>query len=77
MTAMILLTAYSMHKPGHDNSSLDKRLVDTGLQTLDRMVGATNIAMLRSTRAICVELHQRAQQMRGEAIMMAKERDMF
>jgi hypothetical protein len=77
MTAMMLLTANSMHKPQHDNSSLDKQLVDAGLQSLDRIVEETKSEVMQSFQETCTELHRRAQQMRGQAIMMANERHFF
>lgn len=71
MTAMTLLTAYSMQNPMHDKSSLDRQLVDAGLRLVDRMVDETKHEDLRSFRETCAELHQRAQQKRrGQVNMM-------
>lgn len=41
MTAMVLLTANSMHKPNHDDLFLDSHIVKTGLQTIGIMVKET------------------------------------
>lgn len=69
---MTLLTANAMYKPQHDKTSLDKQLVDAGLQRLDKMVDENNSEVLRSFQKTCSELHQQAQQMRGQAIMANK-----
>ena len=66
-----------MHNSLHDNASLDKQLVDIGLRTVDKMVEETNSKVLQSFQETCAELHQRAQHMRGQAVMMAHERDFF
>lgn len=70
MTAMVLLTANSMHRPRHSDLSLDSHLVEVGLQRIDRMVKKTNNTMLQSFQATCLELHQRVQQNGAEGIMM-------
>ncbi|KAH8799847.1 fungal-specific transcription factor domain-containing protein [Xylogone sp. PMI_703] len=71
MTAMLLLTANSMHRPEHSNVSLDSNLVETGLQTVDKMARETESEMLQSFQATCTELHQRTQQRCAEAAIMA------
>ena len=62
MTAMVLLTANSMHRPKHSDLSLDSHLVEIGLQTIDKMVKETENETLQSFQATCTELHQRTQQ---------------
>lgn len=62
MTAMVLLTANSMHRPKHGDMSLDNDLVEIGLQTIDKMVKETENEMLKSFQATCTELHQCKQQ---------------
>ena len=74
---MMLLTANSMHIPQHDNASMDIQLVDVGLRTVDRIVAETGSKVLQSFQEICAELHQRAQHMCGQAIMMARECRLF
>jgi hypothetical protein len=71
MTAMVLLTANSLHKLNHGDLSLDKHLVETGLQTIDKMVKETESETLQSFHATCTELHQRTQQRCAEAAIMA------
>jgi hypothetical protein len=77
MSAMILLTANAMQNPQGDSSSLDKQLVDVGLQTLDKMIEETNSEFLRSFQTTCAELHQHSQRMRGQAIMKANRGHSF
>jgi hypothetical protein len=62
MTAMVLLTANSMHRPKHSDSSLDSHLVEIGLQTVDTIMGDTKNETLQSFQATCSELHQYTQQ---------------
>jgi glycerate-2-kinase len=68
---MVLLAANSMHRPKHDNLSLDSHLVEIGLQTIDKMVKATKNKMLQSFQDTCTELHQRMQQRCAEAVVIA------
>ena len=75
ITAMVLLTANSMHRPTHGDLSLDSHLVETGLQTIDKMVKETKNKMLQSFQATCTELHQRMQQRRAEAVIIASNID--
>ncbi|KAF2735183.1 hypothetical protein EJ04DRAFT_491964 [Polyplosphaeria fusca] len=75
MTAMVLLTANSMHKPRHGDLFLDSHLVDIGLQTIDKMVKETESETLQSFQATCTELHQRTQQRCAEAAIMANNLD--
>lgn len=75
MTAMVLLTANSMHRPKHSDLSLDSYLVEIGLQTIDKMVKETKNEMLQSFQATCTELHQRTQQRYTEANIMANNVD--
>lgn len=75
MTAMVLLTANSMHKPKHDDLSLDSHLVEIGLRTIGIMVKKTENEKLQSFQATCTELHQRTQQRCAEAAIMANNVD--
>jgi len=75
MTAMLLLTANSMHSPKHGDLFLDNHLVEIGLQTVDRMAKETGEGMLQSFQATCTELHQRAQQRCAEAAITANNVD--
>jgi hypothetical protein len=75
MTAMVLLTANSMHRPKHGDLLLDSHLVEIGLQTIDKMVKETENEMLQSFQATCTELHQRTQQRCAEAAIMANNVD--
>jgi len=75
MTAMVLLTANSMHKPTHGDLFLDNYLVEVGLQKIDKMVKETDNEMLRSFQATCTELHQHTQQRCAEAAIMANTAD--
>ncbi|KIX06946.1 uncharacterized protein Z518_04922 [Rhinocladiella mackenziei CBS 650.93] len=78
MTAMILLTANSMHRPRHEKISFDSQLVASGLQTIDTMVEEMESEALRSFRGTCAELNQEVQRRsRGEATMKANHRDFF
>ena len=61
MTAMVVLTANSMHKPQHDDLVSDKELVSDGLQFLDKMVEDNKCEVLRTFHQTCTELHQRVQ----------------
>lgn len=71
MTAMVLLTAYSIHRPKHRDLSLDSHLVEIGLRTIDKMAKETEKnEMLKSFQATCTELHQRTQQRCAEASIM-------
>ncbi|EHK44580.1 hypothetical protein TRIATDRAFT_224048 [Trichoderma atroviride IMI 206040] len=71
MTAMVILTANSMHKPQHNNLALDSQLIEVGLQTVDQMVQETGNEMLKSFRATCAELHQHTQRRCVEAAIRA------
>ncbi|KFX92710.1 hypothetical protein O988_07158 [Pseudogymnoascus sp. VKM F-3808] len=62
MTAMVLLTANSMFKPNHGDLSLDRYLVETGLQTVGTMMKETESERLQSFQTTCIELHQRTQE---------------
>ncbi|KFY17596.1 hypothetical protein V492_00538 [Pseudogymnoascus sp. VKM F-4246] len=75
MTAMVLLTANSLHKPNHNELFLDSHLVEAGLQTIGIMVKETENEKLQSFQATCIELHQRAQQRCAEAAIMANSVD--
>jgi hypothetical protein len=75
MTAMVLLTANSMHRPKHGDLFLDSHLVEIGLQTIDKMVKETENEWLQSFQATCTELHQHAQQRCAEAAIMANDAD--
>jgi hypothetical protein len=75
MTAMVLLTANSMHRPRHNDLSLDNHLVEIGLQKIDKMAKETESEMLQSFQATCTELHQRTQQRCSEAAIMASNID--
>lgn len=77
MTAMLLLTANSLHRPEHRDMVLDIHLVDIGLQTVDGFVKETGDERLLSFQATCTELHQRAQQRRAETVIMADNADVF
>lgn len=68
MTAMLLLTANSMHRPIHDDLFFDSHLVETGLQTIKDMMEETESETLQSFQATCSELHQRTQQKCAEAV---------
>jgi len=71
MTAMLLLTFNSMQRPQHDQLLLDDRLVDRGLQMLDRIMEEIQSEIVHSFCKTCTELHQNAQQRRAEARVMA------
>lgn len=71
MTAMVLLTANSIHRPRHGDFSLDSYLVEIGLQIIDKLAKETENEMLQSFQATCTELHQRTQQRCVEAAIMA------
>ena len=75
MTAMVLLTANSMHRPKHGDLSLDSHLVEIGLQKIDKMVKETESEKLRSFQATCTEMHQRTQQRCAEAAIIASNID--
>lgn len=75
MTAMVLLTANSMHTPQHNDLALDSQLVQVGLQTLDTMVQETGNEMLKSFQATCAELHQHTQRRCVEAAIMTNNAD--
>jgi hypothetical protein len=75
MTAMVLLTANSLHKLNHGDLSLDRHLVEIGLQTINQMAKETESEMLQSFHATCTELHQRTQQRCAEAAIMANNVD--
>lgn len=77
MTAMMLLTANSMHKPQHDKLSIDKQLVDDGLQVIDRIVEETENEALRSFQGTCAELLQHALQRRDIAVVVANDGNFF
>ncbi|OAL50018.1 hypothetical protein IQ07DRAFT_567597 [Pyrenochaeta sp. DS3sAY3a] len=77
MTAMLLLTANSLHRPEYRGLALDIHLVEIGLQTVDRFVKETGDGRLLSFQATCTELHQRAQQRRAEAAIVADNADGF
>ena len=73
MTAMVLLTANSMHRPRHGDLSLDRYLVESGLRTVDRLVKEIgNNGTLQSFRMTCTELHQRTQERCAEAAITVK-----
>lgn len=61
MTAMVILTANSMHTPQHNHLILDIQLIEAGLQVVDKMVQETGSEMLKSFEATCAELHQHTQ----------------
>jgi hypothetical protein len=71
MTAMVLLTANSMHRPNHGALSLDIHLVESGLRTIDKMAKEAENETLKSFQTTCTELHQRTQQRCAEAAIMA------
>ncbi|KAH7120847.1 fungal-specific transcription factor domain-containing protein [Dendryphion nanum] len=75
MTAMVLLTANSMHRPKHGDLSLDNHLVEIGLRTINTMAKDTENEILQSFQATCTELHQRTQQRCAEAAIMASNAD--
>ncbi|KAF1849108.1 uncharacterized protein K460DRAFT_278392 [Cucurbitaria berberidis CBS 394.84] len=75
MTAMVLLIANSMHRPKHSDSSLDRQLVDFGLQTVDRMVKETENETIRSCQATFAELHQLMQKRCAESAITANNVD--
>jgi len=75
MTAMLLLTFNNMHRPQHDQLSLDNELVDTGLQMLGQVAEDTQSEIVRSFRKTCTGLHRDAQQRRAEASVNAKSLD--
>lgn len=75
MTAMVILTANGMHKPQHNNLVSDIRLIEAGLQTVDKMVQETGSEMLKSFQATCAELHQHTQRRCLEAAIMANDVD--
>jgi hypothetical protein len=68
MTAMVLLTANSMHTPTHDDFFFDSHLVETGLEIIKDIMKETESETLRSFQAVCTELHQRMQQKCAEAV---------
>ena len=76
MTAMVLLTAHSIHRAGHTKVFFDKELVDAGLKVLDRIVEETKSDDLRSVRDTCIELQDKAQQRRRQDYMIANSRDL-
>lgn len=71
MTAMVLLTANNMHKPKHNDLSLDSKLVETALHKIDTMAKETKSEAVESFQVTCTELHQRTQQRCAELAMMA------
>lgn len=75
MTAMVLLTANSMHKLQHNNLALDSQLVEVGLQTIEKMAQETGSEVLKSFQATCAELHQHTQRRCVEATIMANNVD--
>jgi hypothetical protein len=75
MTAMMLLTANSMHDPEHDNVITDSDLVEDWLHIIDRKVKETGNDMLRSFHANSTELHQHVQRKCAEAGVIANGRD--
>ncbi|KAF2715925.1 hypothetical protein K431DRAFT_316901 [Polychaeton citri CBS 116435] len=77
ITAMVLLTASSMHRLRLDNFSLDEQLVSEGLQVLDGIAQETQSDELRSFHETCAALHRKVQQKRSEAISMANTQDLF
>lgn len=64
MTAMLLLTANTMHNPQHELATGDSQLVDAALQKLDKIVDETKVDELRAFYDTCTDLHQHAQQKR-------------
>lgn len=75
MTAMVLLTANSMHRPQHNKLALDSQLIEVGLQTLEKMVQETGSEMLKSFQATCAELYQHTQRRCDEAAIIANNVD--
>jgi hypothetical protein len=71
MSAMMLLTANSMQNPQHDKLSLDNRLVEAGLQTIDKIVEETQSNVVRSFRDTFTKLDQDARRRRIEATAIA------
>lgn len=55
--------------------SLDNRLVEVGLQTVEKMMQETGSELLRSFQTTCAELHQHTQRRCVEAAIMANNVD--
>lgn len=75
MTAMMILTANSMHDPKHNNLFSDSHLVENGLQIVDKMAKKTGNDMLHSFQATCTELHKHMQRKCVEAGSIANDRE--
>lgn len=75
MTAMVLLTVNSMHRPQHNKLALDSQLIEVGLQTLETMVQETGSEMLKSFQATCAELHQHTKRRCNEEAIIANSVD--
>lgn len=71
MTALMLLTFNALQNPHSDELSSDNKLVETGLEVLDRMIEETQSEVVRSFREACGNLHLDSLRRRAEASAMA------
>lgn len=75
MTAMVLLTANSMHEPKHSDSFLDNHLVEIGLQKVRQMVMESESKTLQSFQATFIEIYHYSQQRCAKAARLASNAD--
>jgi hypothetical protein len=70
MTAIMLLKANSMLRSQYDKVSLDRQLVEDGLQAFDKIVEETNNDIVQSFRDTCAEINREAERRRVESIII-------
>lgn len=77
MTAMMLLTANTMHRPDHGYYSLDSQLIDVGMKTVDRMAEGSKSDALEAFKVTFVELRRDAWRRHRAAITMVNSSEFY
>lgn len=70
MTAIMLLTANTMHRPDHGYYSSDSHIIDVGMKTVDLIADGSGNDTIKAFRATLVELRHDAWRRHKAATVM-------